>query len=62
VDLTPEEIAQQAGAPLLVDTSIKAALDSSGVTPAQKASQSGRSVEQLENRLERWIARTFGEG
>src|SRR5882757_2934354 len=60
VDLTPEEIAREAGAPLLADTSIKAALDLEWSDPAQKASAIGTLVEQLD-RLERWIAREFGE-
>jgi hypothetical protein len=60
VDLTPEELAQHAGAPLLADTSIKAALDIEWSDPAQKASAIGTLVEQLD-RLERWIARELTE-
>ncbi len=60
VDLTPEDIAKDAGAPLLVGTSIKAELDIEWSDPAQKASAIGTLVEQLD-RLERWIARVFGE-
>ena len=56
VDLTPEQIARDAGAPLLVDTSIKAALDIEWSDPAQKASAIGTLVEQLD-RLEQWITR-----
>jgi hypothetical protein len=60
VDLTPEEVAKDAGAPLLAGTSIKAELDLEWSDPAQKASAIGTLVEQLD-RLERWIARVFGE-
>jgi hypothetical protein len=60
VDLTPEEVAKDAGAPLLVGTSIKAELDIEWSDPAQKASAIGTLVEQLD-RLERWIARVVGE-
>jgi hypothetical protein len=60
VGLTPEQIARDAGAPLLADTSIKAALDIEWSDAAQKASAIGTLVEQLD-RLERWIARELGE-
>lgn len=60
VDLTPEQIAEQAGTPLLVGTSVKAALDIEWSDPAQKATAIGLLVEQLD-RLERWIAREFGD-
>ena len=60
VDLTPEEVAKVAGAPLLVGTSIKAGLDIEWSDPAKKASAIGTLVEQLD-RLEHWIARVFGE-
>jgi hypothetical protein len=60
VDLTPEETAQMAGAPLLVGASVKAQLDVEWSDPAQKASAIGVLVEQLD-RLERWIAREFGD-
>ena len=60
VDLTPEQVARDAGALLLVDTSIKAALDIEWSDPAQKAAAIGTLVEQLD-RLERWIARELGE-
>jgi Transposase DDE domain/Transposase domain (DUF772) len=59
-DLTPEQIAERAVTPLLVGTSIKAALDIEWSDPAQKASAIGTLVEQLD-RLERWIVREFGE-
>ena len=60
VDLTPEEVAKVAGAPLLVGTSIKAGLDIEWSDPAKKASAIGTLVEQLD-RLERWVARVFGD-
>lgn len=60
VDLTPEQVARDAGAMLLVDTSVKAALDIEWSDPVQKASAIGTLVEQLD-RLEQWIAREFGE-
>lgn len=60
VDLTPEQVARDAGAPLLVDTSVKAALDIEWSDPAQKAAAIGTLVEQLD-RLEKWIARELGE-
>src|SRR6185312_7949923 len=60
VDLTPEQIAEQARTPLLVGTSVKAALDIEWSDPAQKASAIGTLVEQLD-RLERWIAHEFGD-
>jgi Transposase DDE domain/Transposase domain (DUF772) len=59
-DIPPEEIARLAGAPLLADTSIKAALDIEWSDPAQKADAIGMLVEQLD-RLEAWIGRTFGQ-
>jgi hypothetical protein len=58
--LTPEEIARDAGAPLLVDRSIKAALDIEWSDPAQKASAIGTLVAQLD-RLEQWIARELSD-
>lgn len=60
VDLTPEQIAERADTPLLVGTSIKAALDIEWSDPVQKGSAIGTLVEQLD-RLERWIVREFGE-
>jgi hypothetical protein len=60
VDLTPEQIAERARTPLLVGTSVKAALDIEWSDPAQKASAIGTLVEQLD-RLERWIAHEFGD-
>ncbi len=60
VDLTPEQIAERARTPLLVGTSIKAALDIEWSDPVQKASAIGTLVEQLD-RLERWIAHEFGD-
>ena len=60
VDMTPEEIAVRAGAPLLVGSSIKASLDIEWSDPAQKASAIRTLVEQLD-RLERWIARELGD-
>jgi len=60
VDLTPQEIAQRAGAPLLAGTSVKAALDIEWADPVQKESAIGMLVEQLD-RLERWVAREFGD-
>ena len=60
VDLTPEQIAERANTPLLVGTSVKAALDIEWSDPAQKAAAIGTLVEQLD-RLERWIARDLGE-
>jgi hypothetical protein len=60
IDLTPEQIAERADTPLLVGTSVKAALDIEWSDPAQKASAIGTLVEQLD-RLERWIVREFGE-
>lgn len=60
-NLKPEELALRAGAPLLVQSSIKAALDIEWSDPAQKASAIGTLVEQLD-RLERWVARELGEG
>jgi hypothetical protein len=59
-DLKAEEAAQIAGAPLLVGASVKAQLDVEWSDPVQKASAIGTLVEQLD-RLERWIAREFGE-
>jgi hypothetical protein len=58
--LTPEDIARDAGTPLLVDTSVKAALDIEWSDPEQKASAIGTLVEQLD-RLERWIAAELGD-
>jgi hypothetical protein len=58
--LKPEQLAEQAGATLLVNSSIKAALDIEWSDPVQKASAVGTLVEQLD-RLERWIARELGE-
>ena len=60
VDLTPEQIAERANTPLLVGTSVKAALDIEWSDPAQKAAAIGTLVEQLD-RLERWIGRELGE-
>jgi hypothetical protein len=60
VDLTPEQIAERARTPLLVGTSVKAALDIEWSDPAKKASAIGTLVEQLD-RLERWIAHEFGD-
>jgi hypothetical protein len=60
VDLTPQEIARRAGAPLLADSSVKAALDIEWADPLQKESAIGSLVEQLD-RLERWVAREFGD-
>ncbi|WP_394823791.1 IS1182 family transposase [Pendulispora albinea] len=60
VDMTPEEIARHAGAPLLLDTSIKAGLDIEWSDPAKKAAAIGTLVKQLDG-LERWIARELGE-
>lgn len=60
VDLTPEQVARKAGTPLLVDTSIKAALDIEWSDPVQKAAAIGTVVEQLDL-LEQWIEREFGE-
>jgi hypothetical protein len=60
VDRLPEEVAESAGAPLLVGSSIKAELDIEWSDPAQKAAAIGTLVEQLD-RLERWIARELGE-
>jgi hypothetical protein len=60
VDLTPEQIAERANTPLLVGTSVKAALDIEWSDPAQKAAAIGTLVEQLD-RLERWIARELGD-
>ncbi len=60
VDLTPEQIAERASTPLLVGTSVKAALDIEWSDPAQKAAAIGTLVEQLD-RLERWIERELGE-
>lgn len=60
VDLTPEEVASAADAPLLAGSSIKAALDIEWSDSAQKASAIGTLVEQLD-RLERWIARELGD-
>jgi len=53
VDLTPEEVAKVAGAPLLVGTSIKAGLDIEWSDPAKKASAIGTLVEQLDRLLVR---------
>jgi hypothetical protein len=58
--LTPEDIARAAQTPLLVGTSVKAALDIEWSDPEQKASAIGTLVEQLD-RLERWIASECGE-
>jgi hypothetical protein len=60
VNQTHEEVAQIAGAPLLVETSIKAGLDIEWSDPTQKASAIVILVEQLD-RLEAWIHREFGE-
>ena len=60
VDLTPEQVAERAGTPLLVGSSVKASLDLEWSDPAQKASAIGKLVEQLD-RLERWIAGAFGD-
>ncbi len=59
-ELTPEQIAERANTPLLVGTSVKAALDIEWSDPAKKASAIGSLVAQLD-RLERWIERAFGE-
>src|ERR1019366_10509700 len=60
VDLTPEQIAERANTPLLVGTSVKAALDIEWSDPAQKAAAIGTLVEQLD-RLQRWIGGALGE-
>ena len=60
VDLTPEQVAEVVGAPLLVGTSVKAELDIEWSDPPQKESAIVTLVEQLD-RLERWIAHEFGE-
>lgn len=57
---TTEDIARDAGTPLLVDTSVKAALDIEWSDPEQKASAIGHLVEQLD-RLERWITTELGD-
>lgn len=59
-DLTPEQLAERTGTPLLVGTSVKASLDIEWSNPAQKASAIATLVKQLD-RLERWIAREFGD-
>jgi hypothetical protein len=60
VDLTPEQLAERAGTPLLVGASIKASLDAEWSDPAQKERALGTLVNQLDH-LERWIARELGE-
>jgi hypothetical protein len=60
VDLTPGQIAEAVGAPLLAGSSIKAELDIEWSDPAQKESALVTLVEQLDQ-LERWIAREFGD-
>jgi hypothetical protein len=59
-DLEPAEVARRAGAPLLVGSSIKAALDVEWSVPAQQASALVTLVEQLDC-LESWIHREFAE-
>jgi len=59
-DLTPEQVAENANAPLLLGSSVKASLDLEWSDPAQKAAAIGKLVEQLD-RLEQWIERVFGD-
>jgi len=55
---SPAEVAQKAGAPLLVETSIKKALDREWSDPEQKAAAIVALSEQLDA-LEQWIARAL---
>jgi len=57
---SPERVCQEAGAPLLLAPSIKAALDRDWSDPAQKASAAKRLVIELEN-LKDWIAAKLPE-
>jgi len=55
LDWSPAEVARRAGAPFLVETSIKKALDREWSDPDQKAAAIVELAEQLDS-LEKWIA------
>jgi len=56
----PDDVAAEAGAPLLMDSSIKKALDLEWSDPEQKASAIVTLVEQLD-RLQAWVERNWAE-
>jgi hypothetical protein len=60
LDRTAEEVARAAGAPMLVQSSIKKALDLEWSDPAQKAGATMTVVEQLDA-LELWVAKHLPE-
>jgi hypothetical protein len=56
VGWSPEEVAQRAGAPCVVESSVKKALDREWSDPEQKANAIAVLAKQLDS-LERWIAK-----